>query len=92
MNKYKVVKLDKRHTGNQYFQYYIQPTDKSFNQRLLDYHQYRQWCWTAFGPSMEREFMVSDEFKWCWYTHHSLLRIYFKSDKELNWFKLTWPT
>ncbi len=90
--KYRFVKLDKRHTCHQYFQYYIEPLGSHVGERLVRYHEYRQWCWATFGPSMEREFMVTDEFKWCWHTYNSILRLYLKSDKELNWFKMTWPT
>lgn len=90
--KYRVIKLDKRHTCYQYFKYYIEPFQGNPGERLVRYHEYRMWCWSTFGPSMEREFMVTDDFKWCWYTHHSIYRLYLQSEKELNWFKLTWST
>ena len=92
MKKYRVIKLDKRHTCHEHFKYYVEPLHPVKGYNLILYHEFRQWCWATFGASMEREFIVTNEFKWCWYTHHNVLRIYFQTEKELNWFKITWPT
>ncbi|NDG30596.1 hypothetical protein EB118_11065 [bacterium] len=56
----------------------------------------RNWCWQTWGPSCELTLYyqvkeskyVTDE--WCWHTEFDNLRIYLKSSKEANWFKLKW--
>jgi hypothetical protein len=30
--------------------------------------------------------------RWAWMTEHKLKRIYFRSEKELNWFMLKWSS
>jgi hypothetical protein len=32
------------------------------------------------------------DVKWAWHTNDGAKRIYFASEKELNWFVLTWST
>jgi hypothetical protein len=49
---------------------------------------------------MEREMMLEfghtiglpETVKWAWHVDSYSKRLYFASDKELNWFLLTWGT
>lgn len=56
--KIKITKIDKRHTGNEYFTHKVipmwQPGWTSIE--LSDtYRLMRQWCWETFGPSCDYE-------------------------------------
>ena len=53
-----------------------------------------------WGPGIERE-MALEFYKgpgylpvgrWAWHTDDGAKRLYFQTDKELNWFVLTWGT
>ena len=96
----RVKKLDKRHTGNNKFKYYIE----SNSLYSSEYYEIRAWCWETWGPSKELHFWLKDNVRsltpkekitcqnehWCWQvgdTHH---RVYFRTDKELVLFKLRW--
>ena len=79
--------LDGRYTGNELFQYRI---DFNYIQRE-QFKQIRNWCWETFGPSCELHFLAVDEIKvWAWTTDSYRVRLYLKSDKEVNWYKLRW--
>jgi hypothetical protein len=80
-------KLDGRYTGNHLFQYRIDFDYRSREQ----FKQIRNWCWETFGPSCELNFLTKDEEKvWAWTTDSYRVRLYLKSDKEVNWYKLRW--
>jgi hypothetical protein len=97
---FKIQKLDKRHTGETSFKYYIQaPTANS-----KEYYDIRAWCWETWGPSKELHFWLNDarmswgqpekvscqNEHWCWLTDAYHPRLYFRTDKELVLFKLRW--
>ena len=89
----KVQKLDKRHSGNHYFKYYVVST-KIWAERYQELQYWREWCWTTFGPAAELNtvlMMRNDrDWMWAWDTGHNNCRLYLKSDAELSWFSLKW--
>ena len=82
----KITVMDKRHKGVRRFAYYVAPTRES----MKTFVDWREWCWETFGPGTERDLASNrPDAQWAW---HSVdcYRIYFKSSKELNWFKMKW--
>lgn len=90
----KPIKLDKRMIGYGYFTYSIDIIQsKKFTES-------RQWCFETFGPSLEIDLWIpcnNISLKnplWAWErgwsnkTYRS--RIFFLTDKEVNWFTLRW--
>lgn len=67
-------------------------------QRLIDFDELRRWCIQTWDMSCERGFYldlsISETFQlnehWCWHTENEEFKIYLKTDKEANWFKLKW--
>lgn len=90
-----VTKLDGRHNGNHYFDYYVTPrnvTPRTINQDIAIFHDWRVWCWETFGPSGERDSTIkmrSQSAQWAWDTEFQHLRLYFKED-AFTLFKLKW--
>jgi hypothetical protein len=41
-----------------------------------------EWISKAYGPPV----------KWAWHTEDGAKRLYFATEKELNWFVLTWSS
>jgi len=65
----------------------------------LRYFEWRNWCWDTWGPGLERDMAVEwnskawgDEVKWAWHTNDGAKRLYFATEKELNWFTLRWAS
>lgn len=87
---YRLFKLDRRHTGYQQFSHYIEPKNK------LAFLELRNWCWTQFGPGMERDWAIDlgngtySVSRWAWYTEFKHQRIYFTGSAELTAFLLVW--
>jgi hypothetical protein len=81
-------KLDRRHTGSAYFKYAVEFTSKEG----IEFCQIREWCWEQWGPSCEMEFFykVKRDAVWAWINDQYRIKIYFKSDKEYQWFILKW--
>lgn len=49
--------------------------------------------WETFGPTCELEHWAKAGKLgdvWCWDNTEFNMRLYFFSDKELNWYKLKW--
>ena len=96
MKSFNVYKLDRRHKGNTMFSHYIVPTWSTRLEDKLKFFEWRNWCWTTWGPGMEREEAIawgSNYYpvgRWAWHTGDGQKRLYFQSEKELNWFVLTW--
>lgn len=102
----KVTKLDKRHTGRAWFEYYVSPYVDPWqfpNNNLRQYRQlfqeWRLWCHETFGPGCERDWLVDiaqdfDPPVWAWCTDERIVgttaRLYLKSEVELVTFKLKW--
>lgn len=91
---YVIKKLDRRNVGYGQFQYVVEPNVTNRSRKITTFHNWRSWCWSTFGPAIERAYIdldfVKDEWKWCWHTDEYSAKIYLKSDKEMNWFVLTW--
>lgn len=83
----KIAKLDRRFTGGDKFRYCV-----DFNYR--DNHifvQHRNWCWETWGPSCEYKFIKSnDDYNYCWIVDTYRIRLYFKDEAAVNWYKLRW--
>jgi len=98
MKDFTVYKLDKRHKGHVLFSHYIVPTWSVRLEDKLRFFEWRNWCWATWGPAMEREEAISfgsnyySVGRWCWHTGDGQKRLYFQTEKELNWFVLTWST
>lgn len=73
--------------------------------RIAQFKEWRAWCWDQFGPGTETKWIVltpketapgSEQCymesveRWAWKTEHDEMRLYFRSDAELAWFKLKW--
>jgi len=90
MKPFHIQKLDRRHTGNTVFSHYVTVHDTLFMIEL------RNWCWSQFGPGMERDWAIelgSGQYpvsRWAWDTEFKHRRIYFTSDAELTAFLLKW--
>lgn len=100
---YKVVTLDSRYTGNQYFKYMI---DCRGSQKEVLMFEFRNWFWTNYGASAEfRSWVVltgrnvifqskniaePHEISpvWAWESEYNRARIYVKDDETLSNFIL----
>ncbi len=95
-----IKKTDKRHTGHGVFDYVADVRVPGLGRRseaVLDFIEVRKWCWETFGPSCEREHWLDlQKFKqpvnerWCWHTDFGNFKIYIRTEKEANWFRLKW--
>ena len=98
----KIVQLDARFAGHGQFKYLVESTSNYKTGYPLGYldnikvaHEWRNWCWETFGPSIEREWIVNEKFrdyayKWCWHNGPRDCKIYLLGDDELAWFNLRW--
>jgi hypothetical protein len=100
MKHYTISKLDRRHKGYQTFSHYISPVWSSSLTDKLRFFEWRTWCWDTWGPGLEREVVfelgkaigLGLEPKWAWHLDKYGRRLYFKTEKELNWFNMRWLT
>lgn len=103
--KLTIKKTDKRHTGHHEWQYVVvverTPTTMfgttTLIQKTQDLNTIREWCWITYGPSCELELWLplpdahtGKNEHWCWHTNFNNFKIYLRTDKEANWFKLKW--
>lgn len=99
--KIKIVKLDKRHTGNKHFKYMVVIGDMySKKVDMIDnFRQLREWSWTTFGPSCEyNEYTILSGYdrdvnpRWSWMDKQEFraARILLNNDEDRNWFALRW--
>lgn len=103
--KLTIKRTDKRHTGHQDWLYLVtverQPISAFGSmttiQKIADLNTIREWCWTTYGPSCELELWLSaadntpsKNVHWCWHTNYNNYKIYLRTEKEANWFKLKW--
>lgn len=96
----KVTQLDARFAGYGQFKYVVESISNyktgvplGYMANVKNAFEWREWCWSTFGPSLERDWVVRDsfrdyEYKWCWHTQTRDCKIYLKGDNELAWFKL----
>jgi hypothetical protein len=94
--KFHITRLDRRHKGYKQFSHYITPIWSSTLADKLKFFEWRKWCWETWGAGIEREEAIhwgSNHYyvtQWAWHTGDGAKRLYFQSEKELNWFVLTW--
>jgi hypothetical protein len=102
--KFEIKKTDRRHTGSQEWQYIAIINQELYSgragriDRMANLNKVRDWCWETYGPSCELEFWLAVNSekkepvneKWCWHTNYDNFKIYLRTDKEVNWFKLKW--
>ena len=102
MSNFKIVKMDRRHTGHELFKHYInynvyvrsgrQSAAHSMSTNELNFLRARVWFWEKFGPSGElgktsQAKMINDPLEWAWQSDHNLLRIYV-TEEALAFFML----
>jgi len=103
--KFTFKRTDKRHNGHKDWQYIVVVqslpsarwgTDSKI-QKTKFLNELREWCWTTYGPSCELELWltlpegaVGKNDKWCWHTNFDNFKIYLRTEKEANWFKIKW--
>jgi hypothetical protein len=100
-----IKKTDKRHTGGGQWKWLViverRPAvpygSPAMIQKTQDLNEIRDWCWQTYGASCELEFWLrvpedgqKRNEKWCWHTNYDNFKIYLRTDKEVNWFKLKW--
>lgn len=85
--KYKVTRLDRRHTGYSFYAYSIAPTVRTMPETADLLVELRNWCWSTYGASAEIHYTRRGS-TWAWDTEHGRKRIYLKSDQELALFML----
>lgn len=98
MKTFTVTRTDRRHKACAQFAFYIQPVWSSSLADKLQFFEWRNWCWATWGPGLERDVVlevgrgvgIGHGPKWCWHLDKYGRRLYFATDKELNWFKLKW--
>lgn len=102
-------KLDKRNNGFGHWKYYVDRPKSNYGQFLTlftsrnIFFQWREWCWTQWGPSKElddwledlRHPQLADQYAshnkhWCFVHNQYSTRIYLRDDKELSTFLLKW--
>ena len=83
----KTITLDKRYNGFEFFKYAVNFHRSEKNQFIA----IRNWCWQTWGPSCEIEnFSLAKDPVWAWESSQWNTRLYFQSEKELNWYNLKW--
>jgi len=101
--KFKINRTDRRHTGHEQFQWYVQTFGDKLHhnqhEKLKALFDLREWAWTTWGPSCERDYWLhilryntehTLNTHWCWHTDYGECKLYLRTDKEANWFKLRW--
>lgn len=94
----KLKKLDGRHAGYGVWKYYIQQNHGREGKNT--FFQWREWCWSQFGPGMEiweynhtelSADLASLASGWCWVNDRGgWARIYFSTDEAASAFVLQW--
>ena len=85
----KISKLDKRHTGNQWFTHRVAFIGQ-YPGKAINLCRAREWLWETFGPSREVRsigYLKNEIPQWSWETDHSYFRIYL-TDQALTQFLL----
>ena len=97
MKQFTITRLDRRHKGYDKFSHYVTPVWTTQLADKLKFFEWRTWCWTTWGPGIEREIAIEfgnnmNPYRWAWHTNDGAKRLYFATEKELNWFVLTWSS
>lgn len=92
--------LDARHKGHRLFTHRVNIRGTKV-ERFAKFHELRTACWEVWGPSDERDIMLSfwrDQYKsfrnehWCWHYDAKMddVYIYLSGIEEVSFFKLKW--
>jgi hypothetical protein len=99
MSDFKITKMDRRHTGHELFNHYINYNvyvRRNYNpvsENEVNFLRARIWFWEKFGPSGELgkchriNSITQQTPQWAWQTEHNLLRIYV-TEEALAFFTL----
>lgn len=104
MKTYRIRPVDRRFTGYGKWAWIIDvhgdiSGPKNISHRLILFNQIRDWCWSTWGSSCERdkhstilEHNPNAKLNphWVWNTEFYHLSLYLKTDQELALFKLKW--
>ena len=106
MSTKKFTKIDKRHKGYSYFEFYTdwfyEPWYSNHALSLQRFYMIRDWCWQTWGSSKEINNWITDvnyEFQydlhsqnehWSWGHEDLKPRIYLRTEKELSLYLLKW--
>lgn len=103
----KLITLDRRHAAHDIMKYYADPEPAwviGMDTRFHQFQQCRIWCWEAFGPGVERDYisivpedsgsngeccMVSVN-RWAWHVKDKEMRLYFRDDETASAFMFQW--
>lgn len=100
--KIKVKRTDRRHTGSDQFQFYIEIKKDTWDERFAvreQFYELRLWCWDTWGPSRELnqysldflESVPKDLNKnWSWLNDEYRQRLYLATRDEAALFTLKW--
>lgn len=93
-----ITKMNKRHTGNQYFTHYF-----NFYAIEPNFSEVRIWCWETWGASTELSEWLKDaasagispnnkshNLNYCWVNDQFNKRIYFGNQGAATHFALRW--
>ena len=102
----KFTKIDKRHTGHSYFEFYTDWFyEPWYSNSALSFQRFcmiRDWCWQTWGSSKEinnwikdvndrsRCELYSQNEHWSWGNEGFKPRIYLCTEKELSLYLLKW--
>lgn len=96
--KFKVKKTDGRHAGGGNWKYFVEINCNNTQQKRL-FCEWREWCWSQWGPSKELNFYSSTDLfdgvacsnaNWCWLADQWRSRLYFRTESEASMFTLKW--
>lgn len=95
-----VTKLDRRHSGVEFFTYFITEQGGDYRGNCVKFQVWREWAQDTWGHGCDRSWSHAlkragrEPYKWGWYTDENKVgrhpRLYLKSDEELTLFKLKW--
>jgi len=77
MMRFTLKKTDKRHNGNQFWQYIV------IIEKAVNINYGRQ-------SAIQKANDLNQIREWCWHTNFDNFKIYLRTEKEANWFKLKW--
>jgi hypothetical protein len=91
--------LDRRHNGFGQFKYRVEIGGLNHVDRIQNFNEIREWCWTVWGRSCELDYARARFFKdqphaivWCWRKNSQEPHgyIYLLGPEQASFFKLKW--
>jgi hypothetical protein len=99
MNTHFLERLDRRHKGYDRFESRVEIGGRTRPDRIQNFNEIREWCWSVWGASSELENCREGHFKdsdrqvqWCWriVPDERSGYIYLRGSQEANFFRLKW--